>query len=497
MSPDKVGGHFATKYPRGSMVSRGISSPHKLSRTFGWGICCQDLYERQSSNASPPVNGQFDWRVWHQTYGVVPAPQYPHRGSVFTRGTKCPSRPRISCILRPSRLESGPLVVHGTKSGLGPPGGRSVCLSPYDSTSTILQLETRPSVGGSGCVFPGLEQSEGICIPSLCSSRPLPQTVTRPECVTPCSSGTGLAVTTMVPFAFRVVCSTSNSVPSLPRPADTTRGSPPLAEPSTSRLAAIRQSYSEAGISQPAQTLLVAAWRDGTSAWRRWASWCRERKLNSIQASVDAILEFFSSEFHLGRAYRTLNVYRSAISSTHPKIDSVWVGEHPLVLQLLKGAYNLRPPLPRYSSTWDISLVVSYIDGLGVNESLSLKDLSQKLGFLLALTAMERVSEVVAHDLRYRRFHPEGVTFALPDLTKKSRAGQDLKISFHASFDENHSLCVVNCLKVYEHRTSEFRPLDPSKPNKLLLSYIRPHKPISGASLSRWLKDIIILSGRY
>lgn len=226
--------------------------------------------------------------------GVVPAPQYPHRGSVFSRGTKYPSRPAVSGIFRSSRLETGPLVVHGTKSGLGPLGGRPVCLLTFGSTSMVLQLETRPSVGSSGCVFPGLEQSEGICIPSLCSSRPLPQTVTRPECVTPCSSGTSLAVTAMIPSASRVVCSTSNSVPSLPRPADTTRGSPPLAEPSTSRLATIRQSYSEAGISQPAQTLLVAAWRDGTSkayvsAWQRWACLCRERKLNPIQASVESI----------------------------------------------------------------------------------------------------------------------------------------------------------------------------------------------------------------
>ena len=90
---------------------------------------------------------------------------------------------------------------------------------------------------------------------------------------------------------------------------------------------------------------------------------------------------------------------------------------------------------------------------------------------------------------------PEGVTFALPDLTKKSGAGQDLKTSFHASFQENPNLCVVKCLKEYEHRTSEFRPLDPSKPNKLLLSYIRPHKPISGVSLSRWLKDVISRAG--
>ena len=153
--------------------------------------------------------------------------------------------------------------------------------------------------------FPRTGAKRGICIPSLCSSRPLPQTVTGPECVTPCSSGTSLAVTAMVPSASRVVCSTSNSVPSLPRPADTTRASPPLAEPSTSRLATICQSYSEAGISQPAQTLLVAARGDGTSKayaspWQRWASWCREQKLNSIQASVESILEFLSSEFNLG-----------------------------------------------------------------------------------------------------------------------------------------------------------------------------------------------------
>ena len=98
---------------------------------------------------------------------------------------------------------------------------------------------------------------------------------------------------------------------------------------------------------------------------------------------------------------------------------------------------------------------------------------------------------MVSHDIRYRRFVPEGVTFALPELTKKSRAGLDLKTSFHASFEENPNLCVVKCLRVYEHRTSKFRPFDPSKPDKLLLSYIRPHKPSSSAFLSRWLKDII------
>ena len=78
---------------------------------------------------------------------------------------------------------------------------------------------------------------------------------------------------------------------------------------------------------------------------------------------------------------------------------------------------------------------------------------------------------------------------------KKISVGQNLKTSFHASFQENSNLCVVKCLKEYELRTLGFRPLVPSQPNKLLLPYIRPQKPISSASLSRWLKDLISQAG--
>lgn len=37
--------------------------------------------------------------------------------------------------------------------------------------------------------------------------------------------------------------------------------------------------------------------------------------------------------------------------------------------------------------------------------------------------------------------------------------------------------------------------MDSSQPNKLLLSYIRPHKPISSVSLSKWQKDLISRAG--
>ena len=127
-----------------------------------------------------------------------------------------------------------------------------------------------------------------------------------------------------------------------------------------------------------------------------------------VLAPIECVLEFLTHEFNIEKACRTLNVYCLAISSTHPWIDTHWVGEHPLVVQLLKGAYNLRPPLPRYSRTWDVAKVVSFLDQLG--PKVPLKDLFQKLNLLLALPAMERVSEVIEHNLRYRHFSP-GVIF--------------------------------------------------------------------------------------
>ena len=210
---------------------------------------------------------------------------------------------------------------------------------------------------------------------------------------------------------------------------------------------------------------------------------------------LGSVLNFLASQFDAGLEYRTLNIYRSALSATHPQIEGFKVGEHPLVVQLLKGIFNSRPPAPRYTSTWDVSKVTSYLEGLGPSEQLSLRQLSKKLASLRAITSAERGSELIAHDLRFRRVHPEGVSFNLPELTKGVRVGKPLKTSFHSSFPENVLLCPCSCLKEYELRTQAFRPDAISEPNKLFLSVINPHKPVSSATLSHWVKDCLLEAG--
>ncbi len=98
------------------------------------------------------------------------------------------------------------------------------------------------------------------------------------------------------------------------------------------------------------------------------------------------------------------------MSAVLPKVDSNNMGSDPLVCQFIKGRFQLRPPLPKFSSSWDVSLdVLRYIKSIGIYTSLSLRLLSMKLTIVLDLTAPDRSSDLVKRDLRFRTFFPEEV----------------------------------------------------------------------------------------
>jgi len=97
------------------------------------------------------------------------------------------------------------------------------------------------------------------------------------------------------------------------------------------------------------------------------------------------VANFLAQLYAEGYKYSSINSYRSAISSVHEKVDGHNVGQYPLVSRLLKGIFHDRPPLPRYTNTWNVQTVLNYLENLGENQSLSLKELSWKLTMLLAL----------------------------------------------------------------------------------------------------------------
>ena len=109
-----------------------------------------------------------------------------------------------------------------------------------------------------------------------------------------------------------------------------------------SRMEAIRQSLSARGISQQVSSVILSSWRHGTnaqfnSAWNRWSRWCVQRQVKPVRAPLADILGFLHSLFQQGLQYRTINVYRSAISSAHVPVEGAPVGHQSPPLQGFTG----------------------------------------------------------------------------------------------------------------------------------------------------------------
>ena len=207
------------------------------------------------------------------------------------------------------------------------------------------------------------------------------------------------------------------------------------------------------------------------------------------------IREFLSDSFHNGLQYGTINTYRSALSNVLPPMEGFLVGQHPLVVRLMKGIQNSRPAMPRYQHCWDINQVLDYIKSLPANMDVSLDLVTGKLATLMPITAPKRSSELGLLDLNFSKKHPEGISFSLPDMTKTS---SEVCTVFFASFPSANAICVSTTLDAYLNRTAQAREHLSSQtgvPNPLFLSYHRPYKPVKHCSIAWWIKKFVGSAG--
>ena len=502
------------KHRGGAMVLRRKASTHQLFGAAGRVIRDPDIYKRQSLRSCQTADGQHSSSSLYKqdgrnplagsfkssctTMGVVPPKQLGDICSTSTRTFKCQSRPGIQNVTGFQRLETRPLGVSITSGEMGALGDRSLCIPADTPAPKVCQLETRSLSSAFRCIFNELERHSGVCISPLCSVGRCLQQVRTQNVELLVLVAPVWPAQTWYPLLLHLGTDLPLLFPT--QTGDERQSVSPSGQPTTGWMETIRQRYDTADISEATRNLLLAAWRKNTtstyaSAWSKWVGWCDRRQVNPLSAPLSLILEFLKDQFEEGKAYRSLNVYRSALSALLLEIDSFKVGSHPLVSQLLKGAFNLKPPKPRYSHTWSVGKVLDFIKSLGPDKDLDIKVLSYKLVALLGLTAPDRSSDLAKRDLKFRSFHPEVVSFCLPGLTKTSKPGDSPKISFHAAFPLDKNLCPVECLRSYEERTIDFRPKNDSLPNPLFLSFIRPHNPVCSSSLARWIKSFLSLSG--
>ena len=98
--------------------------------------------------------------------------------------------------------------------------------------------------------------------------------------------------------------------------------------------------------------------------------------------------------FEQGLGYSTLDTARSALSQVLPPEAGVSFEDLPLIRQFMKGVFQEKPSLPRYTVTWDPALLLNFLKSQSPVEKLDLKMLTFKTVTLLTLLSAQRIQTV-------------------------------------------------------------------------------------------------------
>ena len=156
----------------------------------------------------------------------------------------------------------------------------------------------------------------------------------------------------------------------------------------------------------------------------------------------------------------------------------------------MKGIFELRPALPKYTEIWDVNVVLNYLKTFDEVSVIPLKELTLKLTMLLCLTTRQRGQTIHKIDVNCIEL-PDRYRITISDKLKQTKPGKHLAPMDLLEYQEDRKLCVFKHLKEYLKRTRQHR----KEHSQLLLSYIKPFKPVSKDTIARWVKWILKSTG--
>ena len=507
-----VGGSDGPGAHTRGLVSDGVKASHQYSRVESRQLCSQGLHQRDQGETCSLVDGQ------QHGGGLCQQPRGHKINEVDSGGqralellsceqdhsycrapggqTECRSRSGVQAIQGRQQLEARRDHFPGPGTHMGAYGDGPVCRQVEQATASLCQLEAGPHGSSDGCIHMQLEEGSAVCISPVLLDKSLSEQSTEGE-GRASADNSNLEHTDMVSPSAGHASRPTGAVASFTGAVNrANRGPPPATDGgqvATGGMASVRQDREDTRISDQATRLMYEARRPGTRKayrhpWDDWVSWCEERHVDPVQAPVGVMANFLTHKF-LTKAleYRTVNVYRSAISAGHERVDGQPIGQHPTISQLMKGMFNRRPPQAKYTDTWDVELVLSRFRNMPENHDLELRELSLKLVMLLAITTASRSSEL--HKIQVSTLVDKGdeIQFHIAGLTKSRKVGEGPMVIRVAQYEPEGKLDVTDCVRTYLGKTAVIRQPGVAG-DQLLISFIPPHGPLAPSSVARWLK---------
>jgi len=222
-----------------------------------------------------------------------------------------------------------------------------------------------------------------------------------------------------------------------------------------------------------------------------------------IESIADFLLYLFE-EKHLQPG--TIEGYRSAIADKLGN-SPVEISKNADLSRLLDSFHRDRPKNTRGVPPWNLALVLHQLTKAPFEplRNASLKHLTFKTVFLLALGSGKRRSEIHAWLLKNVRYQDNGAKVSLTPSAKfisknqLAKEGPDsvapviipaLSATLDRSLKDDRSICPVRALRYYLDRTQDMR-----EGKELVFVSLKKgfQKDISPATISSWIKQTIIL----
>ena len=226
---------------------------------------------------------------------------------------------------------------------------------------------------------------------------------------------------------------------------------------------------------------------------KKWIQFCVERGLDYRCPELSGVFLFLFQLFQKGYSYSSINVARSALSSSCHLFEGQTVGSVQTLSRFVRGMQKLRPQVSRYASTWDVDMVLEYICSLWPLRALTFEWLSKRMVMLFLLATSQRVQTLLTLKVTdiFWADNEQTVVFRLSELLKHHRRGS-LGVLTLKAFVQKPKLCVVRCLKEYLQRSESLRGND--DPRLFVISR-RPFRPVSHDTLARWVLDCMREAG--
>ena len=231
--------------------------------------------------------------------------------------------------------------------------------------------------------------------------------------------------------------------------------------------------------------------------WARYQKWCREHGHTLSNPTVQKVADF------LVYLRQVCQLSASAVKGYKAMLNGVFairglnISGHPVLRNIVR-ACSSQPRRPGTSITpaWNLDVVLRFLSQAPFEplRQSSLRDLTRKTLFLLALATAQRVGELQALSSRISWQGRDMILYYLPEFIAKTDTETHITpreflvkslSTLVGPEDVERLLCPVRAISHYMSRTSS-----ETRPRHLFLSVRSPSRPMSKAAISFFLRDI-------